>query len=42
MVPARAGTLARLRRALPCLPDLNGDGFVNGLDLGLLLSQWSL
>ncbi len=25
---------------LPCLPDLNGDGVVNGADLGLLLSAW--
>ncbi|MGA0172409.1 MAG: hypothetical protein ACO3NL_02035 [Phycisphaerales bacterium] len=24
----------------PCLADLNGDGVVNGADLGLLLANW--
>ena len=23
-----------------CLGDLDGDGFVNGVDLGLLISEW--
>ncbi len=25
---------------VPCVADLNGDGTVNGADLGLLLSNW--
>jgi hypothetical protein len=25
---------------VPCPPDFDGDGFVTGADLGLLLSNW--
>jgi hypothetical protein len=29
-------------RATPCPADLTGDGFVNGADLGLVLSSWDI
>lgn len=29
-------------RATPCPADLNGDGLVNGADLGLVLSSWDI
>ena len=32
--------LAMWRPRLPCIGDLNGDPFINGVDLGLLLSAW--
>ena len=28
--------------ALPCAADLNADGVVDGIDLGILLSAWTV